>query len=389
MHLHEEVKDYFAVSRNLTFWSDDFSGSAIANRVAGDVSRCWCDPSAFSDVVGVDFGKGEMHLYSVRSGLAWKVPAASAMSEILGLSQGTLVVGERAHLATKRTAKSLAQPFTESQLSSLYRDAKAAGITIKLFPHHHTGTRARAWVAARSAGAHSSEKTDENDAKSIAIYVSTCNAISLADPPQSFGVDLRREYGKAVREYSLIALNAERTDEYKGRFFPNVVALGHEIERKHGKRLGRPACISIASMIATEVNGSPSMFVRGLRPPGVEFWWRYVARMTPFHHRGGIARSNLMRHSFRPFLRRFGRQHGVKMSAGVKIITFGDHDDRQQATRTAAMKAYRDMAKACYRHGVNMCAERGFGTLDPTETRWSAVVHGERLYCNQEATNGR
>jgi hypothetical protein len=340
-------------------------------------------------VVGIDFGKGEMHIYSVGAGLAWKVPASSAVSEILGLDPGTLVVGERAHLATKRTAKSLAQPFTEAELLALYRDAKAAGITIKLFPHHHTGTRARAWVAAHSFGDHSGEKTDENDAKALAIYVSTCNAISLADPPKSFGLDPRREYGKAVREYSLIALSAERTDEYKGRFFPNVVALGHEIERKGGRRLGRPACISIASMIATEIAGCPVVFVRGSRPPGVEFWWRYVARMTPFHHKGGIARSNMMRHSFRPFLKKFGRQHGVKMSTGAKMIPFGDHDDGQQATRTAAMKAYRDMAKACYRFGVKRAVERGFGELDPTGTRWSDVVQDVRFNCDKEDTHGR
>jgi len=86
-----------------------------------------------------------------------------------------------------------------------------------------------------------------------------------------------------------------------------------------------------------------------------------------------------MRHSFRPFLRKFGNREGVNMGSGAKLIPFGDHDEQQATTRTRAMKSYRDTAKACYRSGVGIAASRGFGTLDPLETPFQ---------CKSEATDG-
>lgn len=368
------------MSRNLTFWADDMDGRTVPSRSECETSRSWVDPCAFVDVVGIDFGSGDMHLYSSATGRAWKVPAPSAIAEILSLQRGTLVCGESAHLATPRTRKSLAQPFTADNLLALYSDAKDAGITIKLFPHYHSGTRARPWVAANFPDVHSAEKTDAADAMCIARYVLACNGISLADPPKSFSRDPKRDYGRAVREYSSIALNAERTTKYQGMFFPHVIDLGDEIFRRCGRRIARTACYSIASLIATEVDGLPVKFVRHCRPPGVELWWRHVARMTPFHHKGGLARSNLMRHAFRPFLRKFGKRQGVSMGSGAKTLPFGDHDAVQAMTRTSAMKSFRDTVKACYRLGVEAADRRKFGALDPVKTPFE---------CEREVKDGR
>ena len=87
-----------------------------------------------------------------------------------------------------------------------------------------------------------------------------------------------------------------------------------------------------------------------------------------------------MRHSFRPFLRKFGNREGVSMGSGAKTFPFGDHDAQQAMTRTRAMKSYRDTAKACYRLGVEVTTRREFGTLDPVKTPFE---------CEQEATDGR
>jgi hypothetical protein len=364
------------VGRNLTFWFDEVYQPTV--QLAGDrnVSRCWCDPSAFVDVVGVDFGSGEMHLYSSAMNFGWKVPASAAREEILGLRSGSLLVGEPAHMATPRTVKSLAQPFSETELLELYRDAKKRGITIKMFPHYHSGIRARDWCAARFPSVQSARKGDAADAMALALYVLHRNGLSMADPPKSFSRDPGRDYGRAVREYSVITLNAERTSKYAGRYFPHVMALGREIHAIRGKRIGDLACCSIASLIATEVDGSPFMFVRNGRPPGVEMWWRKVLMMTPFHHKGGLARSNMMRHSFRRFLRKFGERHGVSMAKDKKIFPFGGHDDLQEATRTKAMRSFRDAAKDCYRVGVDVAVRRGFPAIDPVEKPASGVTHG-------------
>jgi hypothetical protein len=364
------------VTRNLTLWADESGGQAVQPSADRNVSRCWLDPSLFVDVVGLDFGDGRIHFYSTGDGRSWSADSSSARDAILALKRGSLLVVESAHLATPRTRKSLAQPFAAEELLDLYASARSAGITIKLFPHYHSGTRARAWAAKRFPDVQSHKKTDAADAMALALYVMNCNAVSLADPPASFSRDPKRDYGKAVRGYSSIALNAERTTGYMGRHMPHVVELGLEIFRRRGRAIGKVACYSVASLIVTEVDGVAMMFVRGGRPPGVETWSRHVARMSPFHHKAGIARSNLMRHAFRPFLRRFGNRVGVSMGTKNKMVAFSDHDDSQAATRTKSMKAFRDTLKDCYRVGVEIAIGRGFAKLDPVATPCSEVTHG-------------
>jgi len=364
------------VTRNLTFWADESRAAAAGDVPSRSVSRCWCDPLSFSDVVGLDFGSGRMHLYSATHGRSWSVDASSAKSEILSLASGTLLLAESAHLATPRTKKSLAQPFSDDELLYIYRTAASLGITIKLFPHYHSGTRARAWAAVRFPEIQSEKKTDAADAMALALYVMNCNAVSLANPPASFAVHPRRKYGMSVRQYSSITLNAERTTGYTGRHMPFVIQLGDEIFRRRGKRIGRVACYSIASLIATEIDGDPRMFVSNGRAPGVDFWWKTVAMMTPFHHRAGIARSNLMRHAFRPFLRKFGQRENVMMGTKNKIDLFGTHSEEQADIRTQAMQSFRDIAKDCYRDGIKAAVSLGFGEIDPVATPCSEAING-------------
>lgn len=361
------------MTRNLTLWSDESVVAARASFHADSVARCWCDPRAFSDVVGLDFGSGRMHLYSTATGRAWDVDAASAKNQILSLPRNTLVIAEPAHLATPRTRKSLAQPFTSGDLLDIYRSAASAEITLKMFPHYHTGTRARAWVSAKFPELNLGEKTDAGDAMSLALYVVHCNGVSLANPPASFAVHPLRQYGMAVRQYSNIALNAERTNEYSGLYMKAVIQLGDEIFRRRGKRIGKTGCYSIASVIVTEIDAEPLMFALSNGSIlGVSSWWRYVARMTPFHHRGGIARSNLMRHAFPPFLRKVGRRENVNMGTKKEFVPFGAHDDQQAATRTRAMKEFRGVVKDCYRVGVKAAVRLGYRKFDPVAN----PVHG-------------
>lgn len=364
------------MERNLRLWADDSCGVAAHTAEIRSVSQTWLDPSLFVDVIGVDFGSGQAHFYSRATGKSWKCQADVANEQIISLEAGTVVVAEWAHLATPRTSRSLSQPFSADELLDLYKSAEKAGVTIKLFPHYHSGIRARDWVAARFPNVQSAKKSDAADAMALAIYVQSCNGVSLADPPKSFLRCPKQEYGKAVREYSSIMLNAERTTGYRGLYFPQVIELGMEILRMRGRKIGEKACYSVASLIATEVNGEPLMFTRNGRQPGVEFWWRHVARMTPFHHKGGLARSNLMRHSFRPFLRKFGSRSGVALGHGTKIVPFSDHDAQQAVTRIAAMKSFRDTVKDCYRVGVKTASKMGMAMLDPIQTPCNEAAHG-------------
>ena len=83
-----------------------------------------------------------------------------------------------------------------------------------------------------------------------------------------------------------------------------------------------------------------------------------------------------MRHSFRPFVKKFGERNGVVMGSGSKIVPFGDHDDLQASIRTLAMKEFRDTVKECYRFGVGEAVRREFGVIDPVQNPWSEVHDG-------------
>ena len=350
---------------NLTFSFEDRQAAPTAVSDSGCTARPWCNPSDHTDVVGVDFGKGEMHLYWCSTGRRRKVDASSAIYTLLSISPGTLLTGEWAHLAVPRTKKSLAQPFSADDLLRLYSGLRERGVTLKLFPHAHSGTRAMAWAAHSVPELFGAKKTDANDAMAIAMYVKHCNGVSLANPPRSFVRCTRREYGRAVAQHANIVLNAERNGTYQGKTFRHVISLGVAIGKKIDRRLGKIACCSIAALIATEVRGEPCMYVRDGKAPGASFWLRHVARMTPFHHRAGICRSNLMRHAWRPFFKAYALRRNVSVGAKNKYVPFGQHDAAQRGMRTEAMRAFRHAIRDAYKSGVEIAAKRGFQPLDP------------------------
>lgn len=363
------------MTANKTFWPEDDVCQTPVAVSTGSAARSWCDPAAYRDIVGVDFGKGAMHLYWCSTGKHKQVPVASARDWLLSLQPGTLVLAEPAHLAVARTSKSLAQPFTEHELLNLYHELKARNITLKFFPHAHSGTRALAWAVHNCPELADAKKSDKNDAMAIALYVKYCNAVSLADPPACFSRCPRRDYGISVRARANIVLNAERTTGYAGDMFPHVISLGKAIRRKV-RRLNLLACISIASLIATEIEGEPRMYARNGASIGANQWLEHVARMTPFHHRGGIARSNLMFHSFRAFLKAHARQCGVSVGTKKKLVPFGQHNAQQAAVRNSAMRVFRRLIRDAYRAGVAISEERGFRPFDP-------------MADGQEASHGR
>jgi hypothetical protein len=222
-----------------------------------------------------------------------------------------------------------------------------------------------AWASHAVPELYGAKKTDSNDAMAIALYVKHCNGVSLANPPESFARCARREYGRAVVQRANIVLNAERNGEYQGKTFRHVIDLGIAIRKKIHGRLGNIACCSIAALIATEVDGNPCMYVRDCNVPGASFWLRHVARMTPWHHRAGICRSNLMRHAWRPFFKKYALRHNVSVGTKTKYVPFGHHDGAQRAMRTEAMRAFRHAVRDAYRAGVEIAKSRGFRPLDP------------------------
>jgi len=344
---------------NLNLFGDDECPLALATPEITSADRSWCRPSCHSDVVGVDFGKQGMCSYSLTSKKTFRVSLGAEISWLLSRPPGTLLLCEWAHLAVPQTERSLAQFFTESQLIDLYAGLKERSITLLLFPHYHSGPRAREWAACRFPAEVRSDKSDDvNDAKALALYVAHCNGVSLAKPPSTFTRDPRRDYGIRVIGFSNVVLNAERSRDYRGTKFPHVVDLARSIKkRSHYAFVDHRVAVSIAALIATEIDGSPVMFVRGGRTPGVNFWMRYVMRFTPFHHRGGIARSNIFKHRFPAFLVRQAARNGVAIKKHEKFGTFSDAQDR---VRRLALKKVREAVADAYRIGVREASQMGF-----------------------------
>lgn len=329
-------------------------------------ARSWCDPSQYDEVVGLDFGCNFAHYYMARSRKYGSMPFAGLLMWLLRLPCNVLVVCESAHLGVPQTELSLAQPFTAQQLLKLYGDLRGRGITLKLAPHAHTGKRMRLWVAHHyPALMRNAEKSDSADAMAVAVFVDRCNEISLANPYKSFSQSLRREFGRKVTKMSNAFLNAQRTDEYRGSLNPLIMKLARKV-RDCDCFPSLKFVVTVASTLLAEHEGRLVVLTHRGQQPGRWFWMRDVLRMSPWHHRGGTARSNLMWHTFRPYLQRHARRSGLSVKAGNKYKKFAVYDARQKSARTLAMKAFRQLLLRCRDLCIEQAERMGAGQLELT-----------------------
>ena len=334
-----------------------------------DPRQTWCDPSAFTEIVGVDFGGGLMHMHFLRAGVD-KGPfdPIDGLAVLLNLCRGTLVVIEDAHASTPQTERSLSQPFTADQLTSLYAGIQASGNVLRLFPHQHS-RKAREWAAANSvSGFVDREKSDDaNDARALAYYVAKYNGISLRKPSSSFDVSAARHYGKLVRSTSNIALAAVKVDRHLGQKFPLITSFAIRLLNALDPSfdfISEKVAVSIASMIVYERDGELFRFLYNGRVPGFHFWKDNVMKFTPFHHKAGIARANLCRDRFRPYLAQFARTRGERVKDGARYIRHADFTVNAERVRKQSWAHVRRDVRAFYRMAVEMSADfRGFDVL--------------------------
>lgn len=323
---------------------------AAANRI---LVRPWCNPLEYNEIIGADLGAGIIYLfkYHLRTPVEVRIEEFSEAAASLG--EKTLLVMEKAHLGTPQTSKSLAQPFTPDELLEIYRGCEQAGVDVRLFPHAHT-RKARDWVAVNFPGeVEFGKTTDENDAKGLAFYVANHNGISLAKPPKTFERSDASKYGDQVRFHANIVLNASRSERYEGRKFPYIAMMAgqlfEQVNQGEESFIDQKVAFSICALVATEIDGTPVKFTYKHRVPAYRFWIRHVAKFTPFHHRGGVSRSNMHWHRFRPFLAKFAARNGVTTKDGQKYVPFAMFDDVQEYTRRQAWKSVRSEMKSAYR----------------------------------------
>jgi hypothetical protein len=119
---------------------------------------------------------------------------------------------------------------------------------------------------------------------------------------------------------------------------------------------------SLASFVVTEIDGQPVRFTYNGRTAGADFFLKKVMLFSSVHHRGGVGRSNLFWHRFRPFLARFAQSLGESTKSGKKYVKFSEFRPSQDFVRRKAWKSVRHEVRAAYRVAVELS-----GHLEPFE----------------------
>lgn len=267
-------------------------------------------------LITADFGGNE---WTVFDGSAVHNYSPEEFLKLNWCPNNTALVIEAAHIATPRTRKSLAQVFEASQLKLFYKRANSRGIDLRMFPHSQT-PKARAQAGFL-------EKDDAVDAQALHFYIQQEPTVfqSLKRPPQSFSPELWREAGWTFKDEINIALNIARRFQYKTPgdvitefIFNNLERLEAELSDnakeifglyrqkngsfyKSGPRSPQLSKLYSLAALLLDSSGSPRLRPDTQRPPGIKWLVRTQFASSPFHHRGGILRSNLYWHGFRNY----------------------------------------------------------------------------------------
>jgi hypothetical protein len=347
----------------LSFAEDDASEQkeayAKVDSAGYEVNKSWCNPKFYSEIIGVDFGGGKMACHKLFAGEDMKgVPIAKARLTLSSMPAGSLVIAERAHLATPQTDKSLSQPFTAVELLALYSAMESKEVTLLLFPHAHT-RKARDWAAAndRQLRVAKGKTTDINDARGLAYYVANNNGVALSKPPKDFIGSLKRNYGSLVRAQSNLILNAARVHGYEGQVFPHVSGVASEIVARLPEKelfVDHKVAYSIASLVVGVFAGEPCKYSYKKKIIGWKSWKNSVLLFSSLHHDGGVARSNILWHRFRPAFAKYAKSKGLPVKTGMSYDKFGDLSPSQEMLRREYWAIVRKQVRDAYRIAVEL-----------------------------------
>lgn len=236
---------------------------------------------------------------------------------------GSLVIGENAHFGANRKKESLAQPFHEDELIDFYARLEENNVTLKLFAERST-PRANEYSGHTKVN---HKSTDQADCKSIFIYLKDHEKKrkSLKNPPSNFKISDTRETGYIRKEHSNIHLNKARRFDYKdpndmvtkwiyeyidkiaSKISPEAREAFRLEERcKSGKRAGqfkKIAMTQIYTMASTMIDqdGKLKLYNNG-KFDTWGFVQKHLIPNSEYHHKGGVARSNIYHHGVRNYV---------------------------------------------------------------------------------------
>jgi hypothetical protein len=285
------------------------------------------------------------------------------------LPAGATLIAENPHLGCPRTDLSLAQVYVADDLKDFYHRASQKGCQIKLFPAQLT-PKARAQYGVKV-------KTDEVDARAIYHMVVNSPHISLMNPPATFEPSKSREAGWLFKDETNAILNKARRFKYQDpadvivQFLEANLSLiasrlspasqeafdFHKIKKRGDGFLKSDSRISrlyTLSALFIHPNGSIRHRPDTGRMPGIQWLRRNVLHTSPFHFRGGIARSNIAWHGFRNYVvKKMDTRKASDEGTTLSHYNFSQDQDQEfrkhrkvfTAAMIEAMQVIRDLAQ--------------------------------------------
>lgn len=264
------------------------------------------------------------------------------------LEQNSTLICEYAHLGCPRGERSLSQPFEADELLTFYENLKEKNITLKLFPQQST-PRACAYSGL--------PKLDSNDPISIYKLISDFPQISMMSPPSSFDVSDKRKLSWDMKDAINYTLNVARRYGYNDKedantrtikeLFPKMLTdLSEETKKAFGicekskyqvsrsgqykkgeLNMNNISKVQLYSILACLQNEKGELRTVKGKTPSWKFVKRYILCMTPFHFRGGVARSNLYYHGMKNYIISKGKEKGLTLSGKKRGGFFNDKGD--------------------------------------------------------------
>jgi len=317
-------------------------------------------------IVTIDFGNNEIYYYDVTKNADASIPITS--DEFLLLPSkysNTLFVGESAHLDRPRTMKSFAQPFKAEELNLFKKMCSDHGNMLRLFPE---------MLSKEVVGVSGLEKSDSNDPISLYKYLMRHHNFVdvLKVPSQDYTATNVRVEGWAIKSNMNMLLNYARRNQYGKQDTGNDDIIRSWL-KKHINTIAKRVNATTKSVFKLDEVYAESNKSRGIRAgdvnlnqvnmvglysivaglfecnvnavdltvqckprirattgelPGWSFMATYVYGFSPFHLKGGLARSNLKFHNFKTYLGKRAVESGFKITGkklnGKKKHEFND-----------------------------------------------------------------
>lgn len=266
------------------------------------------------------------------------------------LEPNSILICEYAHLGCPRKERSLSQPFEDWELLTLYDNLAEINVEVKLFPQQST-PRALAYSQL--------EKSDINDPIAIYKFLLAFPKTCLMNPKKTFDVSSRVAAGWEHKDNINYTLNLARRYKYLDKSDANtelIESLMSDMEstlsettkevfglldcrytnNRKGKWTKGDICWSKVNMTQLySVLAALQDHEGDLRKyRGKLLSWKFAKHhifcFTPFHFRGGVARSNLVHHGQKNFIIRKAKESGIVLS---KKNRGGHWNDKKTAVK--------------------------------------------------------